>query len=159
MQTHVVQMGIPHPRARTHVHAHAHPPMESTRTLIHKHVPIRTQMYARSDTRLVGTRVCRSRRARARTYDHAHTLAWNLHVRPYACTRTQTYTYPQADTHLAVAGWCCAASPAGRAHTHTHSCTSARTDAEMHSTSTLRLAYNRAYKCRYFIHIYIYIWI
>jgi hypothetical protein len=51
---------------------------------------IRTQMYARGDTRLVGARVCRSRRALTRTYEHAHTLAWNLHAHTYAKTCTHT---------------------------------------------------------------------
>ncbi len=59
--------------ARVRAHAHAHAPMESTRTLIHINAHVHTyQMYARGDARLVGARVCRSRRARARTYAHAH---------------------------------------------------------------------------------------
>ena len=94
IQTHSVQMGTPQPSARTCAHAHKAAAM---RTLLWKlrahsctHMHICTQMHARNDTRLVGARVCRSRRALTRTYEHAHTLAWNLHVHPYARTCTHT---------------------------------------------------------------------
>ncbi len=50
-------------------------------------------MYALSDARLVGARVCSSRRVLARTDAHAQTLAWNLIVHPYACILTHTYTH------------------------------------------------------------------
>ena len=139
--------------AHMHTCARSHGICMHTHTHTHIHPLLHTKMYTCSDTHLVGANTCRSRRALA------HTLAWNLHINSYACTRTHTYTYTHGDTHLAVAGSCCAAAPAARANTHRHLCNSARTDAEMHSTSTLRLTYNRAYKCRYFIHIYIYIWI
>jgi hypothetical protein len=145
IHAHFVQMGIPHPRA--HVHMRTHPWNLRAHTDTHMHSYIRTQMYVRSDTHLVGARVCCSRRALTRTYAHAHTLAWNLHVHPYACQCTHTYTYKHGDTHLAVASSCCAAAPAARAHTHAHSCNSARTYAKMHSMSAGILPYMRAYTC------------
>ncbi len=38
MQTHVVQMGIPHPRARAYAHAHVHADMDSIYALITIHM-------------------------------------------------------------------------------------------------------------------------
>ncbi len=69
--------------ARSHKRTHAHAPMESTCTLTHIHVLI--QIYVDVCARAAFD-------ARARTYAHAHTLAWNLHVHPYAHTCAHTFT-------------------------------------------------------------------
>ena len=77
-------------RAHTHAHMRTLPWHRFAHPYQYMCPYIRAQMYAPSDTRLVGARVCRSRRALTRTYEHAHTLAWNLHAHTYACTCTQT---------------------------------------------------------------------
>jgi hypothetical protein len=127
IQTHVVQMGISQLRARTRARTRSrrhglHAPMASTCKLIHIHALIHTYVD------VWRARECRFRRAHARTCAHAPTLAWNLHVHPYAHTCTHTYTYTHGDTHLEVA--CLAAA---RAHTHAHSCTSACAHARWHA--------------------------
>ena len=144
-------------RQDAHTHAacaharttNAHTPMESTRTLMHIHVLIHTYIDVHGDTRLVGARVCRSRRALTRTCAHAHALAWNLHVHTYACTCTHTYTYTHGDTHLEVARSVAPPlPPLARTRTRTHAQARARTHAEMHATRALRHTYMRAYTCR-----------
>ena len=143
MQAHTVRMGTPHPRARAHAHMRTLPwsRFAHSYTDIYMHSYIRTQMCARSGTRLVGARVRRS------TY--THTRLHGIYTHTYACTCTHTYEYTHGDTHLHVARPCCAAAPAARAtRTRTHAQARAHTHAETHATSARIHPYMRAYTCR-----------
>ena len=82
-------------RAHTHAHMRTLPWNRFAHPYKYMYSYIRTQMYARSDTRLVGARVCRSRRARANARTHTHTylhdIYTHIHMRIHALTHIHTW--------------------------------------------------------------------